>query len=124
MSISKDFALWSRSKVTYLANKRLRCCKYGVSILDSAEAVAEQSDAVLLISVDGRVHLDIFRKIAHYGKPVFIDKPFTANSEHAEEIFRIAAKYGVSLMSCSSLRYAEELNKELLKADDLILGAD
>ncbi|MFD0693493.1 Gfo/Idh/MocA family protein [Paenibacillus sp. GCM10027628] len=98
--------------------------KYGVSILDSAEAVAEQSDAVLLISVDGRVHLDIFRKIAHYGKPVFIDKPFTVNSEHAEEIFKIAAKYGVSLMSCSSLRYAEELNKELLKADDVILGAD
>lgn len=34
--------------------------KYGVEIVDSVEAVAEASDAILLESVDGRVHLEQF----------------------------------------------------------------
>jgi hypothetical protein len=38
--------------------------EYGVAIVDSIEAVAESSDAILLESVDGRVHLEQFRKIA------------------------------------------------------------
>lgn len=99
--------------------------RFGVSILDSAEAVAEQSDAVLLMSVDGRVHLELFKKIAPLGKPVFVDKPFAVSSKDAEEMFAIAARYQVPLMSCSSLRYAEELETELLRGkDDVILGAD
>ncbi|GGD87726.1 Gfo/Idh/MocA family protein [Paenibacillus nasutitermitis] len=100
--------------------------KYGVAILESAEAVAEQSDAVLLVSVDGRVHLDLFKRIVSFGKPVFIDKPLAVSSREAEEIFALARQYKVPLMSCSSLRYAEALTEELsgAKDDDKILGAD
>jgi hypothetical protein len=119
---SKDFEL-SYSRIENYTNELRN--KFGVTILDSAEAIVEQSDAVLIVSVDGRVHLDLFKKIAPYGKPVFIDKPFAVNSKEAEEMFTLAAKYRVPLMSCSSLRYAEELNKELLRGkEDLILGAD
>jgi len=44
--------------------------KYGVRIVDSPEAVAESCDAILLTSVDGRVHLDQFSKIVLFRKPV------------------------------------------------------
>jgi len=99
--------------------------RFGVPIVDSAEAVAEQSDAVLLLSVDGRVHLEQFKKIAPSGKPVFIDKPFAVSSKDAAEMFAIAARYQVPLMSCSSLRYVEELEAELLRGrDEAVLGAD
>src|SRR5690625_4810025 len=49
----------------------------GVTIVDSIEEVVEQSDAIRLESVDSRMHLEEFRKIAPFGKPVFIDKPMT-----------------------------------------------
>ena len=40
----------------------------GISIVDSLKKVADESDAILLESVDGRVHLEQFRAIAR-GKP-------------------------------------------------------
>ncbi|QNK60862.1 Gfo/Idh/MocA family oxidoreductase [Paenibacillus sp. PAMC21692] len=99
--------------------------RFGVPIVDSAEAVAEQCDAVMILSVDGRVHLELFKRIAPYGKPVFIDKPFAVSSSEAAEMFEIAARYQVPLMSCSSLRYTDELVAELQRDDtEAILGAD
>lgn len=100
--------------------------KYGVKMVGSAEEVAEQCDAVLLESVDGRVHLELFRKIARFGKPVFIDKPFAVNYKDAEDMFAIAAEYKLPIMSSSSLRYAEDLILQLntLVNDDTIIGAD
>src|SRR5690625_9830 len=68
--------------------------EYGVEIADSIEEVVERSDAILLESVDGRMHLEEFRKVAPFGKPVFIDKPFTTSSEDAKEILAISEEHG------------------------------
>jgi len=40
----------------------------------------------MLESADGRVHPEQFRRIAPYGKPVFIDKPLAVSVRDAEEI--------------------------------------
>lgn len=98
--------------------------RFGVPILDSAEAIAKQCDAIMILSVDGRVHLELFKKIAPFGKPVFIDKPFAVSSRDAEEMFAIATRCQVPLMSCSSLRYIAELEYELQGKDEAIFGAD
>ncbi len=119
---SPDFEL-SYSRVAGFSDELKN--KYGVQIVDSPEAVAEQSDAILLESVDGRAHLDLFKRITAYGKPVFIDKPFTVSSRDAEEIVRLAGEHNIPLMSCSSLRYAEGMLEAL--ADDrhgAIFGVD
>lgn len=98
---------------------------FGIAIVDSPEAVAEQCDAILLESVDGRVHLEQFQRIVGYGKPVFIDKPFTVCSEHAREIYRLAAEHNVAVMSASSLRYAEALFEVLAdESKGAIMAAD
>ncbi|MFC5402761.1 Gfo/Idh/MocA family protein [Cohnella soli] len=83
--------------------------EYGVALVDSPEALAERSDAILLTSVDGRVHLEQFARIAPYGKPVFVDKPFAMREEEARAMTELAARHGVTLLSASSLRYAESL---------------
>lgn len=83
--------------------------EFGVKIAESMEQVAEESDAILLESVDGRVHLEQFRRIAPYGKPVFVDKPFAVCSRDAVELFELAERHGVALLSSSALRYAEPL---------------
>lgn len=99
--------------------------EYGVQILNSPEEVAECSDAVLLTSVDGRVHLEQFRRIAPYGKPVFVDKPFATTTAEAKEIMRLAVEYKLPIMSSSSLRYATGIADALNgNTDDVIIGAD
>lgn len=99
--------------------------QYGVSMLRSPEEVADCSDAVLITSTDGRTHLEQFRKIAPFGKPVFVDKPFALSTEEAETIFELAAKYNVVLMGSSSLRYAEALTECLAGSEaGAVIGAD
>lgn len=87
--------------------------KFHVRIVDSPEAAAEQCEAILLESADGRVHLEQFRQIAPYGKPVFVDKPITIDADEAQQLFAIADQYSIPVMSCSSLRFAEGLVEAL-----------
>ncbi|GMA62053.1 Gfo/Idh/MocA family oxidoreductase [Alicyclobacillus fastidiosus] len=83
--------------------------KYRVRIVDNIRDIPETCDAILLESVDGRVHLSQFRKIVEFGKPVFVDKPFVLTSHDAKEMVRLAQAYGTPLMSCSALRFSEAL---------------
>lgn len=89
----------------------------GATIANSPAEVAAQVDAVMLESADGRVHLEQFRQVAPLCKRVFIDKPFATSLQDAEAIAGLAAAHGVTLLSSSSLRYAQGL-EELLAIED------
>jgi hypothetical protein len=80
--------------------------KWHVKIVDSIEELCEQVDAVLLTSVDGRVHLAQARPVIAAHKPLFIDKPLAASLEDAREIARLAKAAGVPWFSASSLRFS------------------
>ena len=80
----------------------------GIKIVDTIEALAEECDAVLLESVDGRVHWEQFRAVAR-GKPVFIDKPAAASLADVITIFRHAEKTSTPCFSSSALRYCESV---------------
>ena len=96
---------------------------FGVKIFHSMEEVVQQVDAILLESVDGRVHLNQFRQIAPYQKPVFIDKPLAASAEDAVKIMHLARKHQTPLMSSSALRYSESF-AEALTSQRNITGID
>ena len=87
--------------------------EFDVSIVDSPEAVAEQADLVFILSVDGRVHRSLFDRVAPYGRPTFIDKPFAVTTEDARAILDTAQSASIPVMSCSSLRYADPLVEAL-----------
>lgn len=87
--------------------------EYGVDILQSPEEVAERCDAILLTSVDGRVHPEQFARIAPYGKPVFVDKPFAVSVKEANAIAETAHKHGIAWMSGSVRRFADGLIQAL-----------
>ena len=53
--------------------------KLGVEIVDSIDAVLAKSDAVMILSIDGRPHLQQARAVIAAGKPFFIDKPVAAS---------------------------------------------
>jgi predicted dehydrogenase len=81
--------------------------KLGVEIVDSVDAVLQKSDAVLILSIDGRAHLDQARATIAVRKPFFIDKPVAASLADAIRIYDLAKEAGVPCFSSSSLRYSQ-----------------
>jgi hypothetical protein len=84
--------------------------KLNVKIVASTTAVSDQSDAILLESVDGRVHREQFRVVAR-GKPVFIDKPAAASLADVLAIFRIADATKTPCFTASALRFSNQVTE-------------
>lgn len=118
---SLDFAL-SYSRISGITKE---VEQYGVRIVETIEEVAEQCDAILLESVDGRVHLEQLSKMVMFNKPIFIDKPFCLSSSDASKMVELSEKYNTPIMSSSALRFAETLGQALSAQDKgNIIGAD
>lgn len=100
---SSDFPL-SASRVGTIMG-RLET-EHGVRRADTPEEVAASCDALMLLSIDGRVRTELFARVAPYGKPVFIDKPLAISGRDAAEIEFLSREHGVPIFSASSLRYA------------------
>ncbi len=81
--------------------------KWQVEIVPDIPTLCSKVDAVLLESVDGRVHLEQARQIIAARKPMFIDKPLASTLEDAREIARLAREAGVPWFTSSSLRFTE-----------------
>lgn len=95
--------------------------KFGVRLYESIEELAQQVDAILILSVDGRPHLEQFRRTLGARKPVFIDKPLAGSLADALEIARLAREAKVPVFSSSSLRYSPDSPAHsLAKAGEII----
>ena len=79
-----------------------------IKIIPSIEELLEQVDAVMLMSIDGRVHVDQLRPILAAKKNVFINKPLASNLVEVVTINRLAVEAGVPWFSTSTLRYAPD----------------
>ncbi|WP_042462027.1 Gfo/Idh/MocA family protein [Neobacillus dielmonensis] len=118
---SFDFAL-SYSRISGITKE---VEQYGVQIVETIEEVVTQCDAILLESVDGRVHLEQLKKLVRFKKPTFVDKPFCLDSSDAAKMVELAEKYHTPIMSSSALRFAEALSQALsIKDKGKIIGAD
>lgn len=97
-------ASWSRVE----PNARLLQEKHGVRLYDSIAEMCREVDAVLLLSVDGRPHLEQVKPVLAAKKPVYIDKPMAASLRDVLTIFDLARRAGVPVFSASSLRYGRD----------------
>ena len=77
----------------------------GVEIVDSIDELLAKVDAVMILGIDGRPHLEQAIKVFATKKPVFIDKPVAASLADTIEVFRLAAESGTPCFSNSALRY-------------------
>jgi predicted dehydrogenase len=97
----------------------------GVEFLDSIEAVLEKVDAVMLLTNDGRPHLEQVLPVLKSGKPVYIDKPLAENLPQVNAIFQASKQYGVPIFTSSALRYGK--NTQDIRRGEVVgkvLGAD
>ncbi len=83
-----------------------RLIDQGVRIVDSIDEVLKTSDAVMIMTVDGRAHLELARKALTAKKPVYIGRPMAASLEDVIEMFDLAKKYKTPLFSCSQHRFS------------------
>ncbi len=77
------------------------------NVVNKAEEMTGQVDAVLLARDDPENHLAMAQPFLDAGVPVFIDKPLAVTREDLE-YFRGQNEKGRLIMSCSSMRYAPE----------------
>ncbi|MFC1528558.1 Gfo/Idh/MocA family oxidoreductase [Candidatus Latescibacterota bacterium] len=71
--------------------------------------VVKESDGVLIMHGDYRKVFELAQPALEAGKPVFINRPFTATIADAEETVRLARAYDTPLMSASSLEFQPEI---------------
>jgi hypothetical protein len=81
--------------------------KWKVEFSSDISSMCRKVDAVLIESVDGRIHLDEAKAVIAAGKPMFIDKPLAATLEDARQIAKLASDAGVPWFSSSSMRFNE-----------------
>lgn len=108
-----------------LAKAREPMVALGVEMVDSIDALIEKVDVVLILSIDGRPHLEQAIPVIEAGKTVYIDKPIAATLVDAIKIFRLAKKHGVPCFTSSSLRYSDlavNINRNPKLGD--VTGAD
>jgi hypothetical protein len=105
----------SRTRVDKFAEE-LRS-QYQVEIVPDIPTLVSKVDAVLLLSVDGRKHLEQAKQIFAGKKPVFIDKPLASTLEDARAIAKAARDAGTPWVSTSSLRFGPLA--ESLKGPDI-----
>jgi hypothetical protein len=98
---------------------------HGVEFVSSIDAVIEQSDAVMLLTNDGRPHLEQVLPVFEAGKPVFIDKPIADTFENVQALFHTSKQYGVPVFSSSALRYGRTA-QDIAQGTAIgkVLGAD
>jgi predicted dehydrogenase len=83
--------------------------KNGVEIVDTIDALLTKVDVVLLLSVDGRVHLSQATPVLRAGKPVFIDKPLAASVDDGRRIAALSRQTGAPFFSSSSTRFHADI---------------
>lgn len=79
--------------------------KYGVRMVDSIPALCSEVDAVMILSLDGRPHLEQAKEVMTFGKPIFVDKPVAANLNDIVQMYLLADKMQIPLFSASALRW-------------------
>jgi predicted dehydrogenase len=80
--------------------------RYGVTPVESIDALLAKADAVLITSLDGRVHRAQAEQVIKAGKPLFIDRPMAASLADVVAIFALAKEKKVPIFSCSQHRFS------------------
>ncbi|RXZ48686.1 gfo/Idh/MocA family oxidoreductase [Agromyces fucosus] len=90
----------------------------GVPWLDSPEAVAEASDALLVVASDSRTHPGYLRRLSPLGKPIYIDTRFAPTRQEAIEMLEQASADGCLVLAGSPKRFTPEFRRALAAAGD------
>ena len=94
--------------------------KKGIPVASSIEEVVEKCDYIVVLSPDNpEMHEELSEAALKSGKPVYVDKSFSFESDAAKRMFETANEHGTPLCSASSLIFALEFDD--VKKEDISL---
>ena len=79
--------------------------RMGIPIYDSPRALAARADALMILALDGDIHLPLYREVVRPGLPVFVDKPLANAPGDAEAIYRLAEQHAAPVFSAAAVRF-------------------
>lgn len=77
-----------------------------IEFVDSTAALLAKCDAVMIMSLDGRQHLEQARAVLKAGKRLYIGRPLAASRADAAAILKLAEETGTPCFSSSQHRYS------------------
>lgn len=86
---------------------------HGVQLVDSMDEVLKRSDAIMILTNDGRPHLEEVLPVFKAGKPVYIDKPLADTFQGVKAIFNASKEYNVPVFTSSALRYVDGFQSDI-----------
>jgi len=92
--------------VDSLPKWKLQIGAFGVELVDSIDELLRRSDAIMIMSLDGRRHLEQATPVLKAGKRTFIGRPLAAQFEDAAKIFELAENTGTPCWSSSQHRFS------------------
>jgi predicted dehydrogenase len=113
--LGKVTHIWTQNKKI---SKHIAAASYIKNVVDDKEDMIKEVDAVLLARDDAENHVEMAMPFLKAGLPVFIDKPFALSTQEAQVMLN-AQSYDQQIFSCSSLRYAQELQLNEIEKKDL-----
>jgi len=99
--------------------------KYGVEIIESIPELLTKVDVTMLLSNDGRVHMEQAIPVFKAGKPAFINKSVGGTLTDTFAIYQAAKDYNIPVFSSSSVRYMTNI-EDIVKNQSIgkVLGAE
>lgn len=76
-----------------------------VEMVDSVDALLAKCDAVVIGSLDGRLHVKEAEPVLRAGKRLYVIRPLAASLADAAAIFKLAVQYKTPMFSCSQHRF-------------------
>ena len=89
--------------------------KNEVSYAEEFTDLGECDAFMILAPSNPEVHPEMAKRLFPFGKVTYVDKTFAPNYETAKEIFTLADKYNVPVMTTSALRCATSLKRVVEK---------
>ncbi len=83
--------------------------RLGAQCYGTLDAMLDDIDGVLVLSVNGFKHLAHAEAPLRRGLPTYIDKPLTCSTAEANALLELARESGAPCYSASSLRFAGEI---------------
>jgi len=77
-----------------------------IEMVGSVEELLQKCDAVMIFSMDGRLHLKQATQVLKAGKRLFISRPLASSPEDAVAILKLSAETKVPCWSSSQHRYS------------------
>ncbi|HOK43404.1 MAG TPA: Gfo/Idh/MocA family oxidoreductase [Thermoclostridium caenicola] len=87
-------------------------------VCDTFSELLEKSDAIMILTRDGRTHRKYAEMCIENHKPVFVDKPFACDKQDALAMIEAARKHHVPIMGGSTLCWLPETESVRRSAKD------